>query len=408
MLTHRIPYPPDRGDRIRSYHILRQLAEHFEVSLACTTDRPADLDQQRIVKQLTSRLAIQRISSQSSKLRGGISFLCGQAVTPSVFFCPQLARTIIDWHHQRPFDALFTYCTGMIRYARVLTNGTCSPPSRHVLDLVDVDSLKWREYAGQSVNPKRWIYAAESRRLRRIESGKDDYLDAITVVSDAEAEVYRREVGHFSRLFVVGNGVDLEYFNPLPDSDSRSMVFIGVLNYKPNVDAIVWFVERVMPLLGKRVADARLRIVGRDVSPRVRQLARYKNVEVVGPVPDVRRQLSQASVVIAPLRISPGIQNKVLEAMSSARAVVCSPGAAQGITAVDGVHLLTSKSPHEYVSHITRLMNFKSHRQAIAAAARKRLEEQYSWSQMLLPMIELVRGTRLAGDENQRPMFDAA
>ncbi len=408
MLAHRIPYPPDRGDRIRSFHILRELAGHYEVSLACCSDMPADIEQQRVLQSLTSRFAVEPISPMSGRCRGSLAFLTGEAVTPSIFYSPKLAKTVINWHHQRPFDAVFIYCTGMVRYARELVAASNGMAMRQVLDLVDVDSVKWRHYAELASGPMRWVYAAESKRLRRIESGGNDPFDAITVVSEAEASVYRREVGYSPGLSVVGNGVDLDYFKPLDDPDNHLMVFVGVLNYKPNVDGVSWFVERVMPQLRRRMPDARLLIVGRDVSPRIQQLARHRYVEVVGPVRDVREQLSRASVVIAPLRISPGIQNKVLEAMASSRAVVCSPGAGQGIDAESGTHLVTAGSTHEYVSHITRLMNFKSHRLAIASAARRRVQERYAWSEVLRPLIDLVGGRRPEGEANHRPMFDAA
>ena len=405
MLTHRLPYPPDRGDRIRSYHLLKLLSKHFDVALASTSDEPAWLQHHQLLSTMASRVDLQPVTKRGSQIRGVLSLLTGQAITPTSFFRLGLADTIRLWHQQKPFDAVLTFCTGMIQYARIVTqpgrragkgNGAAGSPARapvrHVLDLVDVDSQKWAAYAKSSYIPMKWVYGAEARRLRKIEAGAFDRFDAITVVSPTEAECYRQHVGSHPGLKVVSNGVDMNYFCPQPDPNNHELVFVGVLDYKPNYEGIAWFVENVMPKLRQRVPDAKFKIVGRNPTERVKRLSLNDGVELIGSVPDVRVHIRDSSLAIAPLQIARGVQNKVLEAMSSQRAVVASPGASQGVDATDGEHLIVARDPDQWVDSIEKLFNDKDLRGRIGAAARARIEERYTWDQQLMPMVKLLKG----------------
>jgi sugar transferase (PEP-CTERM/EpsH1 system associated) len=396
MLTHRLPYPPDRGDRIRSYHLLTKLARHFEVAIACTSDEPVWLQHHQLLHTLARRVAIQPTSAAYSRLRGAAALLAGKALTPAWHFRPGLAEQISLWHQQAPFQAVLTFCTGMIQYARLITQPQHPRPGagaiRHVLDLVDVDSLKWEAYAAARFPPLSWAYRAEAGRLRQIEAGTLDRFDAVTVVSPHEAQAYRQSVGPHPGLRVVPNGVDLEYFSPLPDAPSKTIVFVGVLNYWPNVQGVTWFIEQVMPALRRRVPEVRLQVVGRHPTAALQQLGALPGVEIVGSVPDVRPYLADAVAVIAPLRLARGLQNKVLEAMSCTRAVVCSPGAAQGVAAVEGRDLLIADAPAQWVEHLERLLADAGHRRRIALAARAYVQEYHDWDRCLEPMIGLLRG----------------
>ena len=314
-----------------------------------------------------------------------------------------LADTSVQWHEQEPFDAIMTVCTGMVPYARLLIDPRYTkrhtfmanlPTPRHVLDLMDVDSVKWATYAKQSWPPMSWVYGAEARRLRRVEAGGYDTFYALTVVSEAEAEAYRDHVGESDRLHAIGNGVDLDYFTPQDDPGSacHTICFVGVLNYRPNADGVTWFAQRVMPLLRQRVPDATFQIVGRHPTPKIEELANIEGVDVVGSVPDVRSYIQRSAAVIAPFRIARGVQNKVLEAMACQRVVVCSPEAHEGIDAVDGEQLLVAHEPEQWVAQLRDVFDKHERRQRIAAAARQCVERTYSWEQRLGPLVDLVAG----------------
>ena len=191
LLTHRVPYPPDRGDRIRSYHLLKLLSRHFDVALACTTQEPVAAEHRHVLSQLTSRLAIRGLNPILSKARGAAALATGQPITPSLFYDPLLARQIVRWHEDKPFDAVLTFCTGMLRYGRLLTHPAyrsarfAGARPINVLDLVDVDSMKWAAYAKHTAGPMKWVYRTEATRLARVEAGLQDRFDAITVISGA-------------------------------------------------------------------------------------------------------------------------------------------------------------------------------------------------------------------------------
>jgi len=398
MLLHRVPYPLDRGDRIRAYHMLKKLGEQFDVSVACLSDDPVTAEQRNVLSQLASRSVIRRISPRMSKLLGAAALATGKAITPAYFFRSNLAARIRDWHAVTPFDAVLTYCTGMINYAKDLLDdimrreGPEALP-RHMIDLVDVDSVKWSEFARQSRVPMRWVYAAESRRLRRVEAGHAVAFDTIAAVSDAEIAAYRHHVGDHPGLRTLRHAVDTDYFQPLPDHDAPLLVFVGTLDYSPNAQGVEWFAQHVMPLLRKHVTNARLQIVGRRPTEAVKQLDALPGVDVIGSVPDVRDYLAQASVVVAPLRLARGVQTKVLEAMAAGRAVVCSPGAAEGIIANDGEHLLIAKEPAQWVEQIMRLWRDGACRSQVVAAARRQIEQLYRWDACLsaLPGMIMAR-----------------
>ena len=399
MLTHRLPYPPDRGDRIRTYNMVKVLSKHFDVGLACTSEDPVWLQHHQLMMSMAKRVAIQPLSGGYSKVRGVCALLTGGAVTPAAFFRQGLADTILQWHEQQPFDAVLTVCTSMIHYANLLENlpshihppeGT--PKPWHVIDLMDVDSEKWLSYSKETPPPMKWVYGAEAKRLRKIEAGKSHHYDAVTVVSDAEAQAYRDHVNDQQRVMGVNNGVDMDYFAPMDDPDSQTMVFVGVLNYRPNADGVCWFVEKVMPLLRERVDDAKFMIVGRHPTPRIEQLNNQEGVEVIGSVPDVRPYLEESSAVVAPLLIARGVQNKVLEAMSCGRTVVCSKDAAEGIDATAGEHLVVADSPEDWADHLAKVMTDPEYRAQIAKAARQRIEERYSWEACLQPLVDLLQG----------------
>lgn len=399
-LTHRLPWPADRGDRIRSHHLLKHLAPRFHVSLACTVQEPVEPDHVTQLWSLTEQIAIQPISNIGGLARGSLSMLRGRSVTEAYHRHPTLVRTVRQWHRQQPFDIVLTYCTSMLSVARPLVapgrthlSAEVTRP-RHVLDLVDVDSLKWQGYAATARAPMRNLYQCESRRLRRVEAGDLDTIDALLITSEAEALAYNTHVQSSLPLYVIRNGVDLDTFVPLPPSGQPFVTFVGVLNYRPNVEGVQWFVRDIWPGIHREIPRAQFRIVGRDPSPAVQQLddACDGSVKVIGPVPDVRPELAQASVVVAPLLLARGVQNKVLEAMASARAVVCTSAAANGVNALDEQHLCIADKPDDWVARVTELLNSPARCAKLGEAARNHVEHIYRWDRCLDPLEGILRG----------------
>ena len=389
MLTHRVPYPPDRGDRIRAYHLLEALATRFDVTLAAIADEPVAPATSARLASLCQRVLIAPIGPITRRAAAVRALLTRQAITPAAMHDRKLAEQLVRLHQREPFDTVLTYCTGMIGYTKQLLQ--LPHPPRHVLDLVDVDSLKWARFAEQSRGPMKLVYQAESRRLRAVEAGQVVLFDALTVISDAEAQRYQEHVTDRHEPIVVGNGVDLARFCPTRQTHDPVLIFTGVMSYKPNVDAVVWFARRVMPRVLAAVPGARFDIVGKSPSREVAVLDELPGVRVVGPVADTAESLRASIVAVAPMQIAPGVQNKVLEAMACGLPVVCSQAAAGGIDATPGEHMIVANDASDVAAHCVRLLLNPEERTRLGDAARIRVERRYDWASATAPMLELLK-----------------
>jgi sugar transferase (PEP-CTERM/EpsH1 system associated) len=251
-----------------------------------------------------------------------------------------------------------------------------------VVDLVDVDSQKWLDYSANSAGPASWLYRLEGTRLRRVETQLSSWARALTLVSEAEAAVYRGFCGS-GRVEVAVNGVDLEYFQPVEQPTQPACVFVGALDYRPNVDAACWFCREVWPHIQQRLPRAEMWLVGRQPVAAVRQLGRLPGVQLIGQVPDVRPYLARASVAVVPLRLARGVQNKVLEALAMAKAVVASPPALAALDVQPGVHLLAASSPAQWEEAVVSLLEDENQRRSLGAAGRAFVETHHYWDRCL-------------------------
>lgn len=413
-LTHRFPYPPNRGDRIRSYNMLRVLAETFEVTLACPHDETVSADQLQHVQQFCTAIHTHP-TGKARWVRAGASAISGRSLTEGLFTSRALQQSILQEHAQQPFDAVLVFCSSMYPYvAHSAFRG-----SRVVVDLVDVDSMKWEQLANEAMLLKRPIYALEARRVRVLEQRIAENVGAIALVSDNEAAAFRSRVTSQSPIIGVSNGVNTDYFRPrsvaatdtsegrkptgelrvVKTSHSSSdcnqsqtacrLVFTGVLDYTPNVEGMRWFCERILPGL-RKVRDFQLDIVGRRANAAVQKLASIDGVNLVGEVPDVRPYLHVADVAISPLKLARGIQNKVLEAMACRLPVIATTQSAEGIDATDGQELLIADTEDQWHTALLRLANDPEERQQFGTAARALVVNHYSWKSKLQQLEELL------------------
>jgi polysaccharide biosynthesis protein PslH len=261
-----------------------------------------------------------------------------------------------------------------------------------VMDLVDVDSVKWSSYADSSPWPAAALYRAEARGVRRLERRAVECCDAVVLVSQAEIEAMPISADN---LLAVGNGVDTDYFHPSQSPTAQpspqSLVFTGQMDYRPNVEGVCWFVREVWALLRRDFPELRFCIVGREPAPAVRRLAQTPGVVVTGAVPDVRPHLWSAAVAVCPLKIAPGIQNKILEAMACGVAVVASPPAAEGLGDEVRAHLHVAQSPQEWAKAVGLLLSDGQRRAAAGSSGRRWVELRHTWSAQLAPMITLTK-----------------
>ncbi len=252
-LTHRTPYPPNRGDRIRTYHVLKYLSERHDVYLASLADEPVPENDLRVLQQLCQRVQIIRLPAKGRWVKAAVSLASGRTATEGAFRSQEMTDLLNHWLRQVQFDAVVASCSSMAQF--LFGPGIRDLPA--VVDLVDVDSQKWFDYAADSKRLKRLLYRTEGERLRRFEHQIVDRAIRVLLVNAAEASLFQRVVPN-ERTVVVPNGVDFEYFQPdgEPGLNRFECVFVGVLDYRPNIDGLMWFCSEVWPLVRQRLPDA--------------------------------------------------------------------------------------------------------------------------------------------------------
>ena len=389
LLVHRIPYPPNKGDKIRSYHLLRHLARHYRVHLGCFIDDADDWQHVPRVSEWCASTHFAQLSALPARLRSLGALLSGRSLSCGFYRDAGMRDWVEQTMQAHAVGRILVFSSAMAQYVQAY------PQARRVVDFVDVDSDKWRQYATRKRPPMRWLYAHEARRLLAFERQVAQNCDAALFVSAPEAELFRQlapesaaKTGFFS------NGVDTDYFTPAAggakpfSADEQAIVFTGAMDYWPNIDAVQWFVAEVLPAL--RVAHPRavFWIVGARPTPAVRQLAALPGVRVTGTVPDVRPYLAHASVCVAPLRVARGIQNKVLEAMAMAQTVLVSPQALEGIAAAPGRELLLAEDAPQFQAALSQALLAPD--AAIGRAARAAVEQRYSWDSNLAGVDNLL------------------
>ncbi len=388
-ISHCVPHPPDKGERIRAYQELLALRADFRISLACLCRDEGDRRAARQLRGLCEQVVAVPVGGKVGLVRGAIGQLTGRSVTEGFLHSRRLLNWLKGLPPGREFDLAIGYSSGVLQYL------LAAPAGARVMDLVDIDSAKWNGYAEQSGRLSGWLYERESRRVAQLEVGAIRACDAVVCVSEAEVRAAPRAS---RKLCVVPNGVDGEFFRPTQSAAQAGpvLVFVGSMDYRPNVDAVCWFAAEVWPRLRARFDPAQFHIVGRNPTRAVRRLAGAPGVTVTGSVPDVRPYLSRARVAVTPLRMARGVQNKVLEAMAMARPTVASAAALEGLSVDVGVNILQADTPAQWLERLSDLLTSPERCGRIGAAARSMILSKYRWEACMAPLTALCR--RLVGD----------
>jgi len=383
-LCHRIPYPPDKGDKIRAFHQLRAMATHHEVDVFTLADDAGDLAHREALAAYCRRLTVARVHPRLARLRALPSLLTRTPLTVPYFYSAELAMEVRNALAERSYDRIFVYCSAMAQYIKP----ACSIPM--VMDLVDVDSDKWTQYAAHTSFPFSAIYRREGRTLRAFERSVCERAACVLLSTEREARL-AREIAPEARVHILPNGVDTEYFQPAPQAaPEESVIFTGDMSYFPNEEAVVFFARQVLPLIRRSVAGVRFLIVGRNPGSRVRDLEKAGDVEVTGFVPDVRTWLAKARVAVAPFTIAAGIQNKILEAISCGLPVVATSRAAQGLSRRVANVVDTGDTAEELASRVVVLLQDPDRARLKGIDGRRLVMEDYSWDNALRRLLELV------------------
>lgn len=397
-LAHRVPFPPDRGDRIRSHHLLKALAKLGPVHVGCFGEGDAQAER-ALAAVAASACVVPR--TKPLALAGVGAVLSGKPVSLTAFHSRKLAVWVRETIAREGIEAIVVFSGQMGQYIPADFAG------RVVIDLCDVDSAKFESYA--AAGERVWLNAREARLLAVEEERLGQRADATILISAAEAALYRSRLRApgMVNVQVIGNGIDAAFFDPAAAAPHLEIaartgphfVFTGQMDYRPNEQAALWVIEELLPHLRARHAGAVFHIVGRSPTARLCAHRGTPGVAVWGEVPDVRPFLAAADAVLAPLLIARGVQNKVLEAMAMARPVVLTPDAATGIRADDGTHwLVCPPDPAVMAARIELLLADPGAASCIGAAARRFVIEQHGWDAMLAPLGTLVAGP----EEGQR------
>ena len=390
-LAHRIPWPADRGDKIRSHHILRHLAGIVPVHVGAFADDDRDMG---FIAEMEPNFASVHVEKREKpQWRAGIEALrTGAPVSVASFASGGMAAWVNGLLGSRRISHIFVFSGQMAQYVPESFDG------KFIMDFVDVDSAKFESYAGEGNPAMRWVNAREGRMLSAFEHTIARRADANLFVSDAEAALFRQRSGlDANSVMALSNGIDTVSYDPdsdIPDAkrlpNGKLIMFTGQMDYRPNIEAVSDFAQRAMPAIRKAHKGAKFVIVGRNPTDAVRGLANLDGVVVTGSVDDVRSWLKAASVVVAPLRIARGIQNKVLEAMAMAKPVVASAAAAEGIDAQHEEHFQVAQNIEEEISQVCSLLADPGGAKRLGTRARSHVVAQYGWDRQLALLNEIM------------------
>lgn len=390
-LVHRIPFPPTKGDKVRSFHILKHLARRYRVHLGALMDDPADAAHVPRLAEYACSSCVVPLRPRWQRLMSLPALLTGQPLSLRYFHSARLAHWIRALRRREPIRRVLVFSSPMADYVL----GAEWQAARRVADLVDVDSAKFSAYGASSRGPMAWVHAREGGRLLDFERRVAATFDRTLFVSEPEAALFRGLAPESAaRVACMENGVDTAYFDPglVPPhpgpAPTAEIVFTGAMDYAPNEDAVGWFCEAIWPRVRAARPNAGLAIVGARPGPRVRALAALPGVTVTGTVPDVRPWLAAARVAVAPLRIARGVQNKILEALAMGLPVVGTPAAFEGIRLTGDVPCEAHSDPEAFASAVLLRLADASHRPL--PQARAFVLREYDWTRNLSVLDELL------------------
>ena len=348
---HRFPFPPNRGGKIRPFNMIQHLSQKHELFVASLAHTQQELDEGAGLKQYCAEIYAEVVPE---KLRWLQAVLALPSATPSsvaYFSSSRLRHRIREATQMISFDAVIVHCAFAAQYALEV------PAKFRLMDFGDLDSGKWLDYSKWHSFPLSWAYYLEGHKLRRYEKQIATSFDYCTLTTQGELEEFKKlEIDRPHN--VIPNGVDGSYFYPNggPAQGKPVVVFLGRMDYYPNIDGVLHFAENVFPSIRAAIPDVEFRIIGSNPTPAVQRLREVPGVVVTGHVPDVRPFLKDALVSVAPLRMARGTQNKILESMALGIPVVATPQAAKGIQATPGKHILVAADPERFAGQVVEVL----------------------------------------------------
>jgi sugar transferase (PEP-CTERM/EpsH1 system associated) len=387
-LSHRIPYPPNKGDKIRSFHILNFLRKKYKVYLGTFID---DSEDERYISEIESNFSKTCIVKPNKIKACLLSVLNGRSISETLYHSIKLENWIDDLIRTEEIEAIFSFSSAMGQYSLKYKDKI----KTHIVDYVDVDSEKWREYSVKRSFPLNLIYKREAIKLLAMEKKIANSIHASIFVTEDESALFKQITQIQERIYTVNNGVDTNYFDPNLEYvnpyrlDQECIVFTGRMDYWPNIEAVCWFCQTIFPNIKIAFPNIHFYIVGAKPTETVVQLAKIPGVIVTGQVTDIRPYIKHATLAIAPLKIGRGVQNKVLEAMAMSAPLIVSEEALTGIHILYKAPITIARSPLDWFNAITNTLENPPSQEA-KYALRKNILDQYSWEDTLKPLTKLL------------------
>ena len=388
-LCHRLPYPPNKGDKIRSYNVLRFLAARYRVYLGTFVDEDVDWQHVPILERLCEDVFALRLNPMMQRVKSITGLLRGEALSLPYYRDRSLQAWVDRTLVSKRVTSIVVFSSPMAQYVPARSDGVKS-----IVDFVDVDSEKWCQYAELKRRPMSWVYRRECERLLDYEREVALKASASLFVTAQEADLFRERAPDAAHsIHVIENGVDTDYFSPERTysdpyrNGEIAVVFTGRMDYWANAEGVDWFARESFPLVRAANPNTRFYVVGSRPSAAVKRLASLSGVEVTGAVDDIRPYLAHARVVVAPLRIARGIQNKVLEALSMGRPVVATSSAFQGLDVPRLVKSRVADTARELALEVSKVIRAPGD---AGVAGREWVLRNHAWSEMLKPLERLI------------------
>ncbi|HEY0959391.1 MAG TPA: TIGR03087 family PEP-CTERM/XrtA system glycosyltransferase [Novosphingobium sp.] len=394
-IAHRIPFPPDRGDKIRSHHVLKRLSRLAPVHVATFADDDFDIAEEVELAALASSYKLVR--RIKPLVLAGVQALAGKRpVSLAAFHDHGLAQYVEHVLATRPISTIYVFSGQMGQYVPSSFKG------RVVVDFVDVDSAKFEAYAKRKTGIMRWIDAREGVMLRAEETRLAGRADISLLISRQETDLFAsrlpESVRAHARVEVLGNGIDGLHFDPalivpekrMMECEGPRLIFTGQMDYAPNIDAVLRAMDRIVPQIRREIPGTTFHVVGRNPVAQLLERHGEEGCHVWGRVDDVRPWLKAADVALVPLEIGRGVQNKVLEAMAMARPVVLTPEAATGIGARHGTHFAVGEDDADMIGAVLYLLRDQRQARSMGQAARHFILEEMSWQSALASLSEMI------------------
>lgn len=407
-IAHRIPYPPNKGDKIRSFHEIKYLSEFHEIHLAALVDNPDDYQYEKDLQKYCAKICLASIHPGTDRIKSLLSPICGKPLSVGYFYSGTLQKKIKQWLSQYSYGAVICFSSPVAEYLFASPAWKSWFPDgrrktkKHrpelIMDFCDLDSDKWRQYSDKTLFPFSLLYRLEYKFLLAYEKKINRIFDRSVFISRQEAELFYTLYPKARSVCIIPNGVDHDYFSfrnpdlPVPEKKGPILLFTGAMDYYANADGVCWFCEEIFPLIRMRYSNARFYIVGSKPHPKVRELGKNPHVHVTGFVEDIRPYYEMADISVIPLRIARGVQNKVLEAMSMGKAIVTTPTAVQGISFDCSNAVQVAGTPSDFAESVLFFLENETIRQKYGNNARGFVKKYYDWQQNMQHLEECIRG----------------